>query len=78
MCYVAYARIKYWNAVTETVDTENIALTQIQSFTEAMKRIENIYEDDLVHCELFLCENNSVFLKDEDYEAEKLAGIGNA
>ena len=40
MCYVAYARIKYWNAVTETVDTENIALTQIQSFTEAMKRIK--------------------------------------
>ena len=78
MCYVAYARIKYYNTVKEALDTENIALTQIQSFTEAMKRIENIYKDDLLHCELFLCEDNSVFLKDEDYEAEKLAVIGNA
>lgn len=78
MAYTAYARIQYWNSATEQMETENIAMTQVQSMTEAMKRIENYYEDDLNWCELFLEEEYFIFVSDEEYFKIKKSVSGNA
>ena len=78
MSYVAYAKVTYWNSVTEKNETENIALTQVQYFTEAMKRIENVYANDLIHCEIFLDEESFIILSEKAYETAKLAVMGNA
>lgn len=78
MTYTAYARIQYWNSVDEKMETENIGMTHVQSMTEAMQRIERYYGEDLNHCELFLEEENFIFIKDDEYFKEKKEVCGDA
>ncbi len=67
MVYTAYADVQYWNAGTNQYEMESIAMTQVQSMTEAMQRIESYYKENLNWCELFLNEETFIPISDEEY-----------
>lgn len=76
MVYTAYADVQYWNADTNHYEMESIAMTQVQSMTEAMQRIESYYKENLNWCELFLNEETFIPISDEEYsKIKKSVGV---
>ena len=45
--YVAIATCKYHNGSLDNLETETIVITKIETFAEAMAKVESYYGDDL-------------------------------
>jgi hypothetical protein len=45
--FIALAKIKFYNEEEEDLPTDNIIITEVESFVDAVARIEAYYADDL-------------------------------
>lgn len=45
--YIAIATCKYYDDSLDNLETETIVITEIETFAEAMAKIESYYGDDL-------------------------------
>lgn len=52
--YTAVAKVSFWNENKKEMVRENVVLTNVTNFTDAMKQIEGYYGDDLDGCNIRL------------------------
>lgn len=71
--FLAIATVKYYNE-DEVIETDYIAITQVEDFCEAMRRIEDYYSHDLESVSIKLIEGPFCQLPQE--YAEKLVSEG--
>lgn len=45
--YMAIATCKYYNDSLDNLETETIVITEVETFAEAMAKVESYYGDDL-------------------------------
>ena len=45
--FIAVATVSYYNDVDNTTETENIVLTEVENYVDAMERIEKYYSHDI-------------------------------
>lgn len=68
--FFATATIQFWNETEDTSQEENIVLTEVENFTDAVARIEAYYGNDMeAIIELNLFEGPFVTLNDRALEA---------
>lgn len=68
--FFAAATIQFWNEAEDTSQEENIILTEVENFVDAVTRIEAYYSNDLeAIIELNLFEGPFVILNDRALEA---------
>lgn len=57
--YIAIATCKYYDDSLDNLETETIVITEIETFAEAMAKVESYYGDDL--------ESATITLRDGPY-----------
>lgn len=66
--YSAIARITFWDSIEEKESKENIVITEVDSFTDALHRIEDYYGIDLLGVSLQLLDNKFITIPDTLFE----------
>jgi hypothetical protein len=68
--FYAVATIQFWNEAEDTSQEENIVLTEVENFTDAVARIEAYYGNDMeTIVEVNLFEGPFITLSDRALEA---------
>ena len=62
--FIAIATVSYYNDVGNTTETENIVLTEVENYVDAMERIEKYYSHDIEDVHVVLLEGPFLTISD--------------
>lgn len=62
--FIAVATVSYYDDVDNTTETENIVLTEVENYVDAMERIEKCYSHDIKDVRVVLLEGPFLTISD--------------
>ena len=65
--YIAIASVHYYDEIDNITRSENIVLTEVRDYADAMTRIESCYKNSLESCQITLLEGPFLVISDDSF-----------